>query len=280
MIELGKKQTLKVLRRKENGVYLGEGLGGEEKGVLLPRKQVPDGVSVGSEIEVFIYKDSEDRLIATVNQPLLTLGGTAVLEVAEVGKIGAFLNWGLERDLFLPFKEQKWKVRKGEKILAALYVDKSKRLCATMKIDGYLSSDSPYGKDDTVTGILYEINQELGAFVAVDGRYFGLIPAGEVNRDLKPGMEIEARVSRVRDDGKLVLSARKKAYKQMNIDAEAVYSLIEDYEGVLPFTDKSDPELIKLETGLSKNAFKRAVGHLLKEDKIQIKENTIELTRR
>ena len=280
MIELGKKQTLKVLRRKENGVYLGEGLGGEEKGVLLPRKQVPDGVSVGSEIEVFIYKDSEDRLIATVNQPLLTLGGTAVLEVAEVGKIGAFLNWGLERDLFLPFKEQKWKVRKGEKILAALYVDKSKRLCATMKIDGYLSSDSPYGKDDTVTGILYEINQELGAFVAVDGRYFGLIPAGEVNMDLKPGMEIEARVSRVRDDGKLVLSARKKAYKQMNIDAEAVYSLIEDYEGVLPFTDKSDPELIKLETGLSKNAFKRAVGHLLKEDKIQIKENTIELTRR
>lgn len=279
MIELGKKQTLKVLRRKENGVYLGEG-NSEEKGVLLPKKQVPEGITVGSELEVFIYKDSEDRLIATVNEPLLMLGGTAVLEVAEVGKIGAFLKWGLERDLFLPFKEQKWKVKKGEKLFVSLYVDKSRRLCATMKVDSYLSSDSPYGKDDTVTGILYEINPKLGAFVAVDGCYFGLIPSGEVSRDMKTGTEIEARVSRVREDGKLVLSAKKKAYKQMNIDAEAVYSLIEDYEGILPFNDKSDPELIKLETGLSKNAFKRAVGHLLKEGKIQIKENTIELIRR
>ena len=277
MMELGKKQTLRVLRKKEIGVYLGEG-GSMEQGVLLPRKQVPDGIKVGDELEVFLYKDSEDRLIATVREPLLTIGELGLLTVVQAGSIGAFLDWGLERDLFLPFKEQKWKVRKGEKVLVSLYTDKSRRLCATMKIDKYLSADSPHKKDDEVKGILYEINRSIGGFVAVDRKYFGLIPAGELERDMVPGTELEARVSRVREDGKLVLSARKKAYKQMSIDAESVYELIESYNGILPFTDKSAPELIRLETGLTKNAFKRAVGHLLKEGKIQIKTDTIELT--
>lgn len=277
MMELGKKQTLRVLRKKEIGVYLGEG-DSMEQGVLLPRKQVPDGIKVGDELEVFLYKDSEDRLIATVREPLLTIGELGLLTVVQAGSIGAFLDWGLERDLFLPFKEQKWKVRKGEKVLVSLYTDKSRRLCATMKIDKYLSADSPYKKDDEVKGILYEINRSIGGFVAVDRKYFGLIPAGELERDMIPGTELEARVSRVREDGKLVLSARKKAYKQMSIDAESVYELIESYNGILPFTDKSAPELIRLETGLTKNAFKRAVGHLLKEGKIQIKTDTIELT--
>ena len=277
MMELGKKQTLRVLRKKEIGVYLGAG-GSMEQGVLLPRKQVPDGIKVGDELEVFLYKDSEDRLIATVREPLLAIGELGLLTVVQAGSIGAFLDWGLERDLFLPFKEQKWKVRKGEKVLVSLYTDKSRRLCATMKIDKYLSADSPYKKDDEVKGILYEINRSIGGFVAVDRKYFGLIPAGELERDMIPGTELEARVSRVREDGKLVLSARKKAYKQMSIDAESVYELIESYNGILPFTDKSAPELIRLETGLTKNAFKRAVGHLLKEGKIQIKTDTIELT--
>ena len=265
MLELGKKQTLKVLRKRENGVYLGEGrteqeagrrLDAEgrkktETGVLLPKRQVPEGTGVGDELEVFLYKDSEDRLIATTETPLLSLGELGTLEVAETGNIGAFLIWGLERDLFLPFREQKWKVKKGEQVFVAVYLDKSRRLCATMKVDQYLKSDSPYGKDDQVTGVLYEINRTLGGFVAVDGRYFGMIPAAELDRGLRPAIQVEARVSRVRDDGKLVLSARKKAYKQMNIDAEAVYSLIEDYGGKLPFTDKSDSDLIRLETGLS-----------------------------
>ena len=277
MMELGKKQTLRVLRKKEIGDYLGAG-GSMEQGVLLPRKQVPDGIKVGDELEVFLYKDSEDRLIATVREPLLAIGELGLLTVVQAGSIGAFLDWGLERDLFLPFKEQKWKVRKGEKVLVSLYTDKSRRLCATMKIDKYLSADSPYKKDDEVKGILYEINRSIGGFVAVDRKYFGLIPAGELERDMIPGTELEARVSRVREDGKLVLSARKKAYKQMSIDAESVYELIESYNGILPFTDKSAPELIRLETGLTKNAFKRAVGHLLKEGKIQIKTDTIELT--
>lgn len=276
MIELGKVQTLRILRIKENGAYLGEGIEREEKGVLLPRRQVPEGAKVGDQTEVFVYKDSEDRIIATVNRPNMTLGETSVLKVLEVGKIGAFLDWGLERDLFLPFKEQKWKVKKGEEILTALYIDKSNRLCATMKVDPYLKSDSPYKKDDTVTAFVYEINPKIGAFAAVDRKYYGLVPASELDRSIRTGQELEARVSRVREDGKLVLSVRAKAYKQLEIDADSVYELIEEYNGKLPFTDKSDAELIKLETGLSKNAFKRAVGHLLKEGKIEIKETSIE----
>ena len=281
MIELGKKQTLKVLRKRENGVYLGEG-GAEEAGVLLPKRQVPEGTEVGCMLEVFIYKDSEDRLIATVNEPLLMLGQLGLLTVAQVGNIGAFLDWGLERDLFLPFREQKWKVKKGEQVYVALYLDKSRRLCATMRVEHYLQENAPYKKDDSVTGILYDINRELGGFVAVEGKYFGMIPAVELDRAARPGETVEARVARVRSDGKLVLSLRKKAYKQMNIDAEAVYSLMENYGGTLPFTDKSDSDLIQMETGLSKNAFKRAVGHLLKEGKIRInaKAETIEMIRR
>ncbi len=278
MIEIGKKQVLKVLRQKEMGIYLGEGKP-MEQGVLLPRRQVPDGIRPGDELSVFVYKDSEDRPIATVREPILALGELGVLTVAQTSQIGAFLDWGLERDLFLPFKEQRWKVRKGEQVFVAVYLDKSSRLCATMRVDPYLQSDSPYGKDDPVTGILYEINPQIGGFVAVDGRYFGLIPAGELPGGLTPAVSIQARVARKRPDGKLVLSARAKAYKQMNIDAEAVYALIQKYQGTLPFTDKADPELIKLETGLSKNAFKRAVGHLLKEGKIQINQDTIEIRR-
>ncbi len=278
MIEIGKRQTLKVLRKKEMGIYLGEGTPGEQ-GVLLPGKQVPPGLEPGDELSVFVYKDSEDRPIATVREPLLALGEMGILTVAQTSQIGAFLDWGLERDLFLPFKEQRGRVRKGEQVFVAVYLDKSSRLCATMRVDPYLRSDSPYRKDDPVSGVLYEVNKEIGGFVAVDGRYFGLIPAAELPRELVPAVSVEARVARRRPDGKLVLSVRAKAYKQMNTDAQAVYELIEEYQGRLPFTDKADPELIKLETGLSKNAFKRAVGHLLKEGKIQINEDSITIRR-
>lgn len=276
MIELGKKQFLEVVRIKDFGVYLSE-KAADEEAVLLPKKQVPDGTKEGDRIEVFIYKDSEDRLIATTGTPLIQIGETAVLKVKEVGKIGAFLDMGLERDLLLPFKEQSHKVRQGESCLVALYVDKSRRLAATMKVYSYMNSDSPYQKDDKVTGTVYEINETLGAFVAVDNRYYGLIPQKELYGNIHEGDVIEARVIKVREDGKLDLSPREKAYVQMETDAGLVLKVIHAYEGVLPFTDKADPELIKREFHLSKNAFKRAVGHLLKEGKVKITEKTIEL---
>lgn len=275
MIELGKRQLLEVVRAKDFGVYLGE-KSDDEAAVLLPKKQVPDGTKIGDKLEVFIYKDSEDRLIATTAVPKLQIGEVAVLTVKEVGKIGAFLDMGLEKDLLLPFKEQNHKVRQGEQCLVALYVDKSKRLAATMKVYSYMSSQSPYQKDDKVTGIVYEINRNLGAFVAVDNQYYGMIPQRELFGDIQEGDVIEARVTKVREDGKLDLSPREKAYIQINADAELVQRVIEENDGVLPFNDKVSPEIIKETFHMSKNAFKRAVGHLLKEGSIKITDKTIE----
>lgn len=276
MIELGKRQTLEVVRAKDFGVYLGE-KAGDEAAVLLPKKQVPEGTKIGDKLEVFIYKDSEDRLIATTGEPKLQVGEVGVLTVKEVGRIGAFLDMGLEKDLLLPFKEQNHKVRQGEECLVALYVDKSKRLAATMKVYSYMSNQSPYKKDDKVKGTVYEINESLGAFVAVDNRYYGLIPMKEMFGDIRLGDVVEARVTKVREDGKLDLSPREKAYIQMDADSELVLKVIQEFDGVLPFNDKASPETIKREFHMSKNAFKRAVGHLLKEGKVKITEKSIEL---
>ena len=275
MIELGKRQLLTVVREKEFGVYLAEDPK-DETAVLLPAKQVPAGTRAGDRLEVFIYRDSEDRLIATTREPKLQVGETAVLTVKETGKIGAFLDMGLEKDVLLPFKEQTERVRPGQQCLAALYVDKSGRLAATMKVHPYLSGDSPYEKDDRVSGMVYEVSPQIGAFVAVDGRYYGLIPAKEFFGNVRPGDTVQARVTKVRDDGKLDLSLNEKAHIQMNTDAETVMEALEARGGVLPFTDKADPEIIRQEFAMSTNAFKRAVGHLLKEGRVRITGKTIE----
>ncbi|RDY30559.1 CvfB family protein [Lachnotalea glycerini] len=274
MFELGKRQELFVVKQVEFGVYLGEEMNAEDK-ILLPKRQVPEGTKLNDKLNVFIYKDSNDRIIATVKEPKLQLGQIATLDVVEVGKIGAFLDWGLEKDLFLPFKEQTWRVKKDDKCLVALYIDKSSRLCATMNVYEYLELDSPYQKEDKVTGIIYEKSDEFGLFVAVDYKYSGLISKKEAYGNMKVGDVISARVVNVKADGKLDLSVREKAYLQMDEDARLVMEAMEKNEGMLPFTDKADPEIIKQEFGLSKNAFKRAVGRLLKEGKIEIKEESI-----
>lgn len=272
--ELGKKRNLMVVKKVDFGVYLGT----EDDKVLLPKKEVPNDVEVGDPVEVFLYKDSSDRIIATTRTPKLMIGEVKALDVAAVGNIGAFLDWGLEKDLLLPFREQTAKVTKNDQVLVALYVDKSGRLCATMKIYEFLRKDSPYKKDDQVKGRIYEISDNFGVFVAVDGCYSGLIPKREAFGDLRVGTEVEARVSNVHADGKLDLSVRKKAFLQMDDDAQMVLEKIRLNDGKLPFTDKADAEFIKKELGISKNAFKRAVGRLLKERKIQIGENYIALS--
>lgn len=274
MIEIGKIQTLKVEKKTDFGVYVGDG--GEEH-ILLPRKQVPADTNLGDEIEVFVYKDSSDRPIATTTMPKITLGQIAKLEVKEMSKIGAFLDCGLEKDLLLPFKEMTEKVFEGRSYLVALYVDKSKRLAATMRIDKFLEPANKYGRDAEVLGTVYEINENIGAFVAVDDKYFGLIPQKEVHKDLRCGEQIKARVTEVRDDGKLNLSMFKKAYMQMDEDAGKVLDVINEYNGCLPYNDKASPDVIAHDFQMSKAAFKRAVGRLYKEGKIEILEKTIRL---
>ncbi len=276
MIRLGEKQILVIVKRVDFGVYLAESAesAAQEK-VLLPAKQVPDGAQLGDEIEVFLYKDSKDRMIATTNTPKLTLHQVAPLKVVQVGQIGAFLDWGLEKDLLLPFREQTKKVREGETCLAALYIDKSSRLCATMNVYEYLRTDSPYVKDDKVEGTVYETSRDFGAFVAVDDIYSGLIPKKELYGDIKIGDRISARVTAVKEDGKLDLSVREKAWLQIGTDAERVLQAIDSFDGALPFNDKASPEVIRREMQMSKNEFKRAVGHLLKEGRIIITDSSI-----
>lgn len=268
-MRLGEKQVLTVVRIVDFGVYLGS----DEERVLLPKKQVPEGIEVGDPVEVFLYKDSSDRMIATTKEPKITVGELAVLEVADVGRVGAFLDWGLEKDLLLPFKEQTVKVEKGDRCLVSLYIDKSGRLCATMKVYPLLKTDSPYKKNDMVRGTVYEISREFGVFVAVDDRYSALIPRREVYGRMFIGQEVEARVTAVKADGKLDLSVRGRIPEQMDADVQQIMERIEKNGGFLPFTDKADPQRIKAEFGMSKAAFKRAVGRLLKQGKITIDEN-------
>ena len=271
MMKLGEKQVLKVERFRDFGAYLSDG----ESTVLLPKKELPENLREGDEIEVFLYKDSSDRLIATTRQSALTLHQTALLKVREVSKIGAFLDWGLEKDLLLPFHEQTRRVQAGEEVLAALYIDKSGRLAATMNVYPYLRTDSPYLPDQTVQGRIYEKSDNFGVFVAVDDCYSALIPKQEEAGDLRIGDVIRARVTKVRPDGKLNLAVRRKAYLQLDADAELILKGIDEYEGVLPFDDRVSPEIIKREFGLSKNAFKRAVGHLMKQGLVRIGDRRI-----
>ena len=274
-MRLGEYQELYYVKKVDFGVYLAEDPDSETH-VLLPAKQVPEDAKQGERIRIFLYKDSKDRLIATTNEPKLTLGKFAVLRVKEVGKIGAFLDWGLEKDLFLPYKEMVARVSPEDEILVTLYIDKSSRLCASMKgIYHLLEKDSPYKKGDTVTGRVYEFSDNFGTFVAVDDKYSARIPRFEDHSFLKVGDEIEAKVTDVKEDGKLDLTLREKAYIQMDADSNKILELLDSYGGVLPFSEKASPEVIARETGLSKNAFKRAVGHLYKERMISLNEGKI-----
>ncbi|MCR4758640.1 MAG: S1 RNA-binding domain-containing protein [Butyrivibrio sp.] len=274
MIKLGEKQTLVVIKEVDFGVYLAESMDSEEK-VLLPGKQVPAEAELGSEIEVFIYKDSDDRLIATTTTPKIMLGDVRRLKVKELSKIGAFMDWGLEKDVLMPFREQRGKIKAGDEVLCALYIDKSSRLAVTMNVYKYLLDKSPYSKDDKVIGTVYELSDNFGAFVAVDDIYSGLIPKKELYGNIQIGDEVNARVTSVKEDGRLNLSIREKAYLQMDDDAKKVLEMLDDNGGKLPFTDKASPELIREKTNMSKNEFKRAIGRLLKEGKVEIGKDSI-----
>lgn len=274
MIEVGKLQTLIVTKETEQGVYLNEQVP-KERDILLPQKQVPEALQIGDAIEVFVYRDSRDRKIATVNQPKLVLGELAPLKVVSINRIGAFLDWGLERDLFLPFKQQVGRIHKGETHLVGMYVDKSDRLCATMKVYELLQSNAPYEVNDMVSGTIYSFKEAYGAFVAVENKYHGLIPIKELYGDYKIGQTLSLRVRNVRPDGKLELSMRKTTHLQMEDDARKIMEVLEANDGKLGLHDKSSPEDISSALGMSKAAFKRAAGRLMKEGAIEMSQQGI-----
>lgn len=274
-MEIGTYQTLKVLYKKDFGVFLG--CDGDEKGILLPGSQVPEGTAIGDMLTVFVYKDSEDRMIATMKRPKLAVGEIALLTVRQITKIGAFLDWGMDKDLLLPYKEQQGVLQPGQQVLVTMYVDHSERLCATMRIYKRLHADSPYQKGDMVNGTVYGINPGMGIFVAVDNRYYGMLPRQHAFEKYTVGDVVTLRVTEVRQDGKLNLSEGKPAYQQMETDAERILSVLAEFDGVLPFGEKASPEVIRRELAMSKAAFKRALGHLYKAGAIELGEDSIRL---
>ena len=269
MIRIGEWNDLVIKRERDFGVYVGSA--DDDREVLLPRKQVPNGAKIGEHINVFVYRDSDDRIIATVKVPYITMGKMAVLRCVGTTKIGAFMDWGLEKDILLPFKEQSGPVREGREYLVRMYTDKSDRLCVSMKVYEYLSCESPYKQGDEISGIVIEYKSEYGAFVAVDNKYAALVPGKEIHSAIYPG------VADVREDGKLNLTLQKPAKIQTRENAEMIVNIIESYNGVLPFNDKADTSVIEKEFGISKRSFKMAVGKLLRDGLIRITENNIEL---
>lgn len=274
MIEIGKWNTLKVIRSKEFGIYLGEDNSSTAETVLLPRKQVPEGIKAGATMKVFIYRDSQDRLIATVNEPYITVDEIKKLKVKSIAAIGAFMDCGLERDVLLPFKEQTTKVRERGEYLVRMYVDKTGRLCVSMKLYNHLLPVEGYVKGQSFKGTVYEYKKGLGALVAIEDKYSGLIHESELFNKVHIGEEVSGRIINIREDGKADLALREPIHVQINEDSEMVYDIIKSYKGIITFSDKTDKDVIQKEFGLSKNAFKRAVGKLYKDGRINIDKNT------
>lgn len=276
MIKLGEVQKLIIKRFTSVGAYLNVSENAEND-ILLPKSQIPKGLNVGDEIEVMVYNDSKDRIIATTNRAKLQVGELGHLMVVSQTKIGSFLDWGLEKDLFLPFSETVGSIERGKEYLVGVYVDKSDRICATMKIKDMLSTDSSYKENDKAKGTIYSINRDIGAFVAVDDKYDGLIPKKELLGAYEVGDTIDVRVAKVKEDGKLDLSLRDRSYIQMDKDAKIILSKLKENGGSLPLSDNSPPEVIKRELNMSKSGFKRAVGRLYKEGIIKIEDKGIKL---
>ena len=223
MIQLGKTQCLNIIKKTDFGVYLGT----EDDKVLLPKKQVPEDIEIGDALTVFVYRDSSDRLIATTNTPKIELGGLARLKVSEVSSIGAFLDWGLEKNLLLPYREQTTHVNTGDEYLVALYIDRSNRLAATMKVSRYLQTTDKYVKDSAVSGTVIGIKPEHGIYVAIDDKYYGFITRNEMSDDIKIGDVVHGRVIKVREDNKITISIHQKAYIQMEEDSTLIYNKLD-----------------------------------------------------
>lgn len=276
MIKIGKRQKLRVNNYTPIGLYLDTETGNEEDNILLPKnefEEMEEKPEVGSELEVLIYKDSEDRPIATLRKTYATVGTITKLTVTDINeKLGAFLDWGLKKDILLPKGQEICKIEIGKDYLVGLYEDKKGRISATMKIYSFLMPCKDYKKNDIVSGTVYNIDENIGVFIAVDNRYFGMIPKNEYFKDFKIGEEVTVRVIRVREDGKLDLAPRLVAYQQIDEDGKLIFEKMKLLKEAFYFNDRTSPEEIYDYFGISKKAFKRAIGNLLKERLIEKNE--------
>lgn len=274
-VALGKYNQLEVVKTVDFGVYLN---GGDDGEILLPARYVPEGCKPGDMLNVFIYLDNEERLVATTLQPLVQVGGFACLEVAWVNEYGAFLNWGLMKDLFVPFREQKMKMQKGHRYVIHAHVDEdSYRIMASAKVERYLSKEfPPYQSGDEVEVMVWQ-KTDLGYKVIVDDRFGGLVYQKEIFKALEPGMRMQAFVRQVREDGKIDLTLQKDGSQKVDDFAEVLLQYIKDNGGYTELNDKSAAEDIYDTFGVSKKTFKKAVGDLYKRRLVVLVEGGIQL---
>lgn len=262
MAEIGKFNTLKIVKTVDFGVYLDGGDLGE---ILLPRRYVPAGAKDGESVGVFLYFDSEDRLIATTETPLARVGDFAFLEAAAVNSVGAFLKWGLPKDLFVPFSEQRPPMNAGRKYVVFVYLDNaSRRIAASAKIDKHLSKEPASFKPGQEVDLLVYGRTELGYKAIIDNSHGGILYKNEVYRELHPGDRIKGYIRKIRDDGKIDLRLDKPGYGGVGDLAGQILEALRANDGFLEVTDKSPAEEIGRLFGVSKNAFKMAVGALYK----------------
>jgi uncharacterized protein len=273
-MKIGEYNTLRILRLTTVGAYLGDE---EDNDVLLPNKYLTHEMSVGEDIEVFLYKDSEDRLVATTEKPYITLNEFAYLRVKEVTPFGAFLDWGLEKDLLVPFREQTTKLEEDKYYLIYLKLDtQTNRLVATAKTNKYFSVDTSEIEINKEVEILICESFDLGVKIVIEGKFLGIVYHNDVTRKLRRGDYTIGYVYNIREDGKLDVRLEKSGYEKIEPNSERLLALINNRNGVLYLTDKSDPDDIRETVGMSKKTFKKAVGNLYKQKKIRINPDSLE----
>ncbi len=276
-IRLGDYNRMTVVRTVDFGVYLD---GGEEGEVLLPARYVPDGCKEGDELEVFVYLDSEERLVATTQTPLAKVGDFACLEVSWVNEYGAFLNWGLMKDLFCPFREQKMKMEKGKSYIVHVHIDhESHRIVASAKVEHYFDPSFPPYRYGDETDLLVWQKTDLGFKVIVDNRYAGLVYSNQIFREIRTGDRMKGYIEAVREDGKIDVMLQPTGWRMTKETADVLLDYLETHQGVCRLTDKSPAEDIYQAFQVSKKSYKKAVGDLYKRRLITIEDDCIRLNK-
>jgi len=275
MIEIGKHNRLIVLRNTSVGLYLGDQ---EGQDILLPIKYIPEGIDINDEIEVFVYRDSEDRLIATTLEPRIQLNGFASLRVKDVNDFGAFLDWGLEKDLMVPYREQMTRMRVGQYQIVYLYVDeKTGRLAATNKLDRFLEVEPVDLSEGQKVDLLVWTETDLGYNVIINQKYKGLLYKNQIFSVVEPGDEVTGYIKHLREDGKIDVSLQQQGFAAIEANAQIVLDVLKKNNGFLPLTDDSSPEDIMDHMQMSKKTFKKAIGTLYKQRLIELQDKGISL---
>jgi len=275
MVEIGKLNTLRVIKEVDFGLYLD---GGEHGEILIPKRYVPENCKPEDNIEVFIYLDSEDRIIATTEKPYIKVGEFAMLKVVAVNQMGAFLDWGLPKDLLVPFREQKQKMEEGKWYVVTAYLDyDSKRLVASAKIDKFLDNLPPEYEAGEEVDLLISGESDLGFNAIINSKHLGVLYKNEVFQPLKKGDRIKGFIKKVREDEKIDLILQKPGYQKVDDISLRIVDVLKEHGGFIAITDKSDPDTIYNLFGVSKKTFKKAIGALFKLRIISIEEKGIRL---